>query len=438
MSDARAVPTSLDACVGLRVRRVDVPAPALVALSVDDGTLHGCVTIAAARAEVAWHDERPRGAPAQAFAQLLRKHLEGAVWASAELTSTELAIRFRRGPDVATLLAKSGRFGEVSLVIGERSLAKSSAPGVQRPFEFIATTTAPVTPTATLDERVKLGAALAKLEQRVTRRRAAVLGDLARADDAQRLRDEAHGLRSELARIERGATAITISIYGADGVESRDVTLDPELPIAEQIERRFARARKLERGRAFATERLARVDADLAELAGLRAALASSPVPDGVVDAARALVAPPIAGVARPSPDTAPARLPFRVHRSARGLEIRVGRSAKDNDLLTATARPHDLWLHARGVPGSHVVVRLAPGEVIDPESLVDAATLAAHHSDLRDETKVEVIYTPKKRVRKRRGMAPGQVEVLEERTIVVRVEPDRLARLARGALSSD
>ena len=108
-----------------------------------------------------------------------------------------------------------------------------------------------------------------------------------------------------------------------------------------------------------------------------------------------------------------------------------VGRGAADNDRLTLrVARPHDLWLHARGVTGAHVVVRLGKGRTCAPETLVDAATLAAHFSDMRGEPLVDVIYTPRRFVHKRKGSAVGSVTLEREKVIAVRVEKTRLKRL--------
>jgi len=74
-------------------------------------------------------------------------------------------------------------------------------------------------------------------------------------------------------------------------------------------------------------------------------------------------------------------RLPYRKFISQSGAPILVGRSARDNDTLTLrVARGNDLWLHARGMQGAHVVVP-GPGESPDPRTLGDAALLAAHFS---------------------------------------------------------
>jgi len=112
-------------------------------------------------------------------------------------------------------------------------------------------------------------------------------------------------------------------------------------------------------------------------------------------------------------------------------MPIYVGRGAADNDALTfRVARPRDLWLHAKGTSGAHVVLPLGKGKEPASEALVDAAHLAAHFSTQRDEPTVEVTYTLRGRVRKPRGSAPGLVVVDQGKTMWVRMEPDRLKRL--------
>jgi predicted ribosome quality control (RQC) complex YloA/Tae2 family protein len=108
-----------------------------------------------------------------------------------------------------------------------------------------------------------------------------------------------------------------------------------------------------------------------------------------------------------------------------------VGRGASDNDALTLRhSKPSDLWLHARGYRGAHVVIPMGRGEECPSELLLDAATLAVHFSAAAGEDRVEVQHTPRRYVRKPRGAAPGAVMVDRERVLVLRHEPDRLARL--------
>ena len=127
---------------------------------------------------------------------------------------------------------------------------------------------------------------------------------------------------------------------------------------------------------------------------------------------------------------------PFRRFTSSDGLAIYVGRNARENDELTfGFAKSDDLWLHARGTPGSHVVVRLDKGTDPSPETVRDAATLALLYSDLKKSGKGDVIYARRKWVKKAKGQAPGAVIVTQEKSLHVSLEKKRLDALkARSA----
>jgi len=122
---------------------------------------------------------------------------------------------------------------------------------------------------------------------------------------------------------------------------------------------------------------------------------------------------------------------PFRRFTSTDGLAIYVGRNARENDELTfGLAKGDDLWLHARGTPGSHVVVRLEKGTDPPQETVRDAATLALLYSDLKKSGKGDVIYTRRRWVKKAKGQAPGAVIVTQEKSLHVNLEKKRLDAL--------
>jgi predicted ribosome quality control (RQC) complex YloA/Tae2 family protein len=105
------------------------------------------------------------------------------------------------------------------------------------------------------------------------------------------------------------------------------------------------------------------------------------------------------------------------------GNLIFVGHSGRENAQVTFDiAGPTDLWLHARGVPGSHVILRLrVPSAEPDEEAVETAASLAAYYSGSRDSGSVEVDVTERRHVRKIKGGGPGMVTYRNERTIAVR-----------------
>lgn len=103
------------------------------------------------------------------------------------------------------------------------------------------------------------------------------------------------------------------------------------------------------------------------------------------------------------------------------GFVILVGKNASNNDLLTQKyTHKDDLWLHAKDVKGSHVVIRRIPGKAFPQPVIEKAAQLAAYYSKRKNDTLCPVIYTTKKYVRKPKGAAPGQVAVDRGKVILV------------------
>ena len=94
------------------------------------------------------------------------------------------------------------------------------------------------------------------------------------------------------------------------------------------------------------------------------------------------------------------------------GFVVYVGKDAKSNDHLTLNvADKDDIWMHVRGVPGSHVVIRVK--ENLPTETIIKAAAqLAKKNSKSNKEEKATVVYCKSKFVKKEPGMNDGQVRV--------------------------
>lgn len=113
---------------------------------------------------------------------------------------------------------------------------------------------------------------------------------------------------------------------------------------------------------------------------------------------------------------------PFRTFEKD-GYRIFVGKSARNNDELSFHfASKDDLWLHAKDVAGSHVIIRQRAGQNIPTPVLEYAAGLAAWFSKRKNDGLVPVQYTLRKYIRKRKGDAPGKVAV--DRESVIMAEP--------------
>ncbi len=271
--------------------------------------------------------------------------------------------------------------------------------------------------------------ARAKLEgehTKLARLRAALEDDLVRVDGAEALRQKGDLLLAHLHEVPRGAKSVQLPNDFVDG-SLVDIKLDPARTARDNAERIYKEARRLGRARGAIERRVAETTTRLGEIAQALAALAGTSDEVLLADARRA---PPPKKKGAPAPS-----LPYKRFLSLHDVPIYVGRGAKKNDELTwKVARGNDLWLHTRDVPGAHVVVPLEGGRSVDPDTLVDAATLAAHHSNARDETQVDVGYALRKHLRKPRGGNPGAVLVSNEKTLRVRMEPARLERLLKSA----
>ena len=109
-------------------------------------------------------------------------------------------------------------------------------------------------------------------------------------------------------------------------------------------------------------------------------------------------------------------------HFEIEGFEILIGKSAKNNDLLTQKySYKEDLWLHARDVAGSHVLIKYKAGKSFPKTVIEGAAQLAAYYSRRKTDSLCPVIVTPKKFVRKPKGALDGQVLVEREEVILVK-----------------
>jgi predicted ribosome quality control (RQC) complex YloA/Tae2 family protein len=366
---------------------------------------------------------------------LLRKELTGARVSGCRAVPGERACELvfaRPDGDRKLLLFLFGRSAQLVLVSGDRALGAigparevrtalpppredtsqnrfGDAPGISA---RIAAHYAEAGDAADLqDEAARAEAARRAELVRLRRLERALGGDRARAEDAQSHRKLGDLLLAHLAEVPRGASQVTLPDDFAGGAPV-EIKLDPARSARENAERYYQSHKRLSRA-------LETIDARIAEVQREIAALEAGGLPR-----------PRTASGARRRGGEAPA-LPYREYLSSAGVPILVGRGAAKNDELTfKVARGSDLWLHTRDVPGAHVIVTLSPGKPVDPDTLVDAATLAAHHSNARDEAQVDVGYTLRKHVRKPPKSKPGTVLTAQLKTIRVRMEPARLKRL--------
>jgi predicted ribosome quality control (RQC) complex YloA/Tae2 family protein len=281
-------------------------------------------------------------------------------------------------------------------------------------------------------------------EKRLRTRVKKLEADAQRAEQAKSWRRMGEALAAHLSRVRRGQQGVTLDDPYAPGT-TLEIQLDPRLSPQENVALLFKRARRGERGRDTIVSRLteARRELDL-----LTRSAAPGPEPldwPTVLHEARTtwaaslsealaradaatLWAPggprwerppePLDNARRTATDDGPGRrftLPGK-------WEVRVGRSNQENDELTHRfARPDDVWLHASGVPGSHVVLRMKGLRDNPPSDVLKAAAaIAARFSRAKHARTVPVIWTRKRYVRKPRKSKPGLATCTQEKTIFV------------------
>lgn len=254
--------------------------------------------------------------------------------------------------------------------------------------------------------------------RRLTQLAAHLERDLTRLPAADLLRRQGEALLATPSAVPPGALRAEL-VDPYDTNARLVVELDPRLRLPANADRLFERARRSERSRRQIAARLAET----------HAALDPAREREARVLQARDLTDFEAGSSRRAAARQAPAGGP-RHYLTSRGLSLLVGRGAQENHRLTfAVARPEDLWLHARDVPGGHVILRDADGRA-GSDDLREAAEVAAFFSEARQQPQVDVHVTRRKHVRPAGG-GPGRVRVGHSETL--RVAPrDPEGRLRR------
>ncbi len=196
------------------------------------------------------------------------------------------------------------------------------------------------------------------------------------------------------------------------------IALDPQRSAIENAQDYFRRYEKAKSAVAEVPQVLTKVDAELAFLDQLCTDLDLATDRSGIEAVRSALEH---AGHLAPSRRKVrpPKQGPLRVQ-SDEGFVILAGRNSWQNEEVTfRRSSSQDVWLHAQGIPGAHVVIR-SEGREVPEATLRRAAELAARFSAARGEKKVAVDYTMRKNVRRIRSGRPGQVTYKRQKTIIV------------------
>ncbi|MFO7652824.1 MAG: NFACT RNA binding domain-containing protein [Candidatus Krumholzibacteriia bacterium] len=287
----------------------------------------------------------------------------------------------------------------------------------------------------------ELAAALAARMRQARRQQQRLLAnldaDLAVADSGDELRRDAENLAAHLHLWRSGLERIEVADV-RDG-SPRVIALDPARDAAANLDRLFKQARRAQRGRevisarrrdaGFRLAELLEADRMLAEAVALPPARATAggdtlALPrlealTGWEEANAELVAAPRATQTAAAEAAA---VPFRRYLLDGRWEVWVGRGSTENDELTHRhSGLRDLWFHAQGTTGSHVILRTGDRPENVPQRIKElTAAIAAHHSRARNSGIVPVIVAERRYVRRPRKSPPGTAVCLRHESLFV------------------
>jgi len=229
------------------------------------------------------------------------------------------------------------------------------------------------------------------------------------------LKGGGHGetLKANLASVRKGMA------------EFRGISLDPAKTPVENMTRYFSLHRKAKRATEIVRKRKREVAESVYYLESLEAQLAGASTREDLLAVRQELsssFAPGKQAKKKPAKAAAKAVPPQVEEVSFLGHTLLIGKNNLGNDrIVKELSAPDDLWLHTQGIPGSHVLIRRAPGREVPDEVVEEAARLAVLHSKAKGSQNVPVFLAEARHVSKFKGAKPGLVRIAKYRTINVR-----------------
>ncbi len=225
--------------------------------------------------------------------------------------------------------------------------------------------------------------------------------------EAELLRSHADLLMAYQQQVPKNAKQV--SLTGFDGADVT-IQLDPKLSALENAKNLYERVKKRESRKTQAESRESELLEKLAEVQALKAGLESCNE-KRLVELLKTY-APIEKQQVRSEPGIR--------YNAPHDFTVVVGRNSKENDIVTfKIAKSRDMWLHAQGYPGSHVIIQSENKEV-PYETILFAAQLAAAYSKAGQSDNVPVDYALRKNVWKPKGAAPGAVYMTQQKTVYV------------------
>ncbi len=292
-----------------------------------------------------------------------------------------------------------------------------------------------------LEKKKKLSGALKRERKRLRKILGKLEEEFGALDGFERQRELGELLKGSYDSLRRGLKEVELVDYFSDGQEPVRIELDARLGPEENIERYFKRYRKARRAGPSIEKRRGEVEGKLKKLS-LLAAQVDEAADDDTLESLSGEAQSHLRsrkrsrGRRREDAPSGP-----RSFVSSEGFTILVGRNARENDNLSLRmARGNDIFLHASGRPGAHVIIRTVAGKTVPRDTLLEAAQLALYYSLTRRSSAVfvegasaDVDYAPAKLLSKPKGAPPGLVLLRSHKTLRVRLDKEIFDRIEGG-----
>lgn len=237
-------------------------------------------------------------------------------------------------------------------------------------------------------------------------------------EETERLRLYGELITANLYKIPPRIEQIVLDNYYTSPPEPILVELDPQLSGTENAQQFFKKYRKARSAAEVALVQKREAELELDYLNAISATLCECVTDSDFEEIRSELAAQGYIKSNSQKKHKLPAAKPYH-YISSDGIDIYVGKNNYQNDKLTfKNSRHDDLWLHTKDIHGSHVIISHV-GSVPDT-TLLEAAQLAAYHSQARNSPSVSVDFTKRKYVKKPSGAKPGMVIYTNQRTLLV------------------
>ena len=245
--------------------------------------------------------------------------------------------------------------------------------------------------------------------------------ELRKCADREQLRIKGDLLQANLYRVERGATCVTVENFYAEDNALITIQLDPTITPAMNAQRCYKEYNKAKTREVMLTEQIKKATEELAYLESVKQMLSQCETEAELSAIREELREQGYFKERKGSVKRRDKALPPIEHTSSDGFKILVGRNNKQNDQLTLhMANKNDMWLHTKGIHGSHVII-VSGGREITDTAIREAAAIAAAHSKGKDSAQVPVDYTRVKNVSKPNGALPGKMIYVNYSTVYVK-----------------